>query len=200
MKIPEPIRDFVEMFSELPGIGPRQAIRLAFHVIDQGKNFSEKLGRTISSLSALRPCSQCFYIQAGKDRLCEICGDPRRNKNIVAVVEKPTDLLSIENTKKFNGHYLVIGDLRKTGVLSAEQKLRLNALKSRLKKNPDGKAEEIIIAINPTSYGDLNAAVIAKELAPFAGKLSRLGRGIPTGGEIEFADEETLTEALRRRS
>lgn len=200
MKIPEPIRGFVDAFSGLPGIGPRQAIRLAFHIIEKGKNFNIKLSRAATSLVDLKPCAECFYVQSADNNLCEICSDGKRNKKIIAVVEKPTDLLSIENTKKFEGVYFVIGDLRKTGILDTEQKLRLNALKARIEKKLGGKAEEIIIAINPTSYGDLNAAVIAKELTPFAEKITRLGRGIPTGGEIEFADEETLTEAIKRRT
>ncbi len=113
-------------------------------------------------------------------------------------MEKETDLLSIENTSKFKGRYLVLGDLKKNGALDIQQKLRLNALKSLVKKQ-DYLLEEIIIAVNPTTYGDLNADIIAKELKPFAKKISRLGRGIPTGGEIEFADKETLSEAIERR-
>lgn len=123
------------------------------------------------------------------------------------IVEKETDLISIERTKKFKGRYLILGDLKKGGFLEPEQKLRLNNLKSFIKKScPDpaeGKPcqiEEIIIATNPTTYGDLNAMIIQKELEGYAKKFSRLGRGIPTGGEIEFADEETLEQALERRS
>jgi len=200
MKIPESIRKFVDALSELPGIGPRQAVRLAFHFINQGPGFNEKIIRAILSLRELDPCPQCFYSHSNKNKLCEICGDQKRTKNIIMVVEKETDLISIESTAKFKGRYLVLGDLKKTGVLEVEQKLRLKLLESWIKKELSGSAEEIIIAINPTTYGDLNAEIIAKELSPFAKRISRLGRGIPTGGEIEFADEETLTEAIRRRT
>jgi len=199
MKIPESIKNFVDVFSILPGIGPRQAIRLAFHLIHQGLGFNEKIIRAIFSISQLKPCPQCFYINQNKSLLCEICGDPQRNPLIIAVVEKETDLISIENTGSFSGHYLILGDLKKTGVLDIQQKLRLNNLKERIKKEMAGKAQEIIIAVNPTTYGDLNAIIIAKELSPFAGQISRLGRGIPTGGEIEFADQETLSAAIKRR-
>jgi recombinational DNA repair protein RecR len=92
-----------------------------------------------------------------------------------------------------------LGELTKTGVLDSVQKLRLNHLKDWIKKH-FGQAEEIIIAINPTTFGDLNASMIAKELSAFAKKISRLGRGIPSGGEIEFADDETLGQALERRN
>ncbi len=116
------------------------------------------------------------------------------------IVEKETDLVSIERTKKYRGRYLVLGEMAKGGILDSVQKLRLNQLKFFLKKEFAGKAEEIIIATNPTTYGDLNAMVIKKELEGTAKKFSRLGRGIPTGGEIEFVDEETLEQALERRS
>lgn len=200
MTVPESIKKFVDAFASLPGIGPRQAIRLAFYFIHQGIGFNEKIIRAVLSLRQLQPCPQCFYIHQNKNRLCEICSDPRRTPTIIAVVEKETDLISIENTGSFSGHYLVLGDLKKTGVLDVRQKLRLNNLKERIKKEMGGKAKEIIIAVNPTTYGDLNAEIIGKELAPFAYKISRLGKGIPTGGEIEFADQETLAEALKRRT
>ncbi len=140
----------------------------------------------------------CFFIHSNKDNLCDICRDPQRQKSIFMVIEKETDLISIERTKKFKGRYLVLGELAKSGNLESAQKLRLNHLKNIIKKEA-GKSEEIIIATNPTTYGDLNAMVIAKELKDYAKKITRLGRGIPTGGEIEFADEETLGQALERR-
>ena len=118
----------------------------------------------------------------------------------IAVVEKATDLLSLEKTKKFKGRYLVLGDLKKTGVLASEQKLRLGALKTFIEALPGKKATEIILAINPTAYGDLNASMLKTELEPHARRFSRLARGIPTGGEIEFADEETLSGALEGRN
>ncbi|MBZ1348957.1 MAG: toprim domain-containing protein [Candidatus Liptonbacteria bacterium] len=204
MKIPDSIKKFAEVFSEIPGIGPRQAIRLAFYFINQGIGFNEKVIRAVLSIKDIKLCSQCFNIHQNKtnprpeDNLCEICADPKRDKNTIAIVEKETDLLSIENTSKFKGKYLILGDLKKSGVLDIQQKLRISSLKSFVKKQ-NYLFEEIIIAVNPTTYGDLNADIIAKELKPFAKKISRLGKGIPTGGEIEFADKETLSEAIERR-
>ena len=115
------------------------------------------------------------------------------------IVEKETDLISIERTRKFKGNYLVIGELTKGGILDATQRLRLNHLKDALKTQLSGQADEVIIATNPTTYGDMNAMVIKNELESYAKKFTRLGRGIPTGGEIEFADEDTLEQALARR-
>lgn len=197
--LPDPIKTFIQLFSTLPGIGIRQATRLAFKLIDSGQNKIEETAKAVSDLKSLKICSRCFFIHQNKDNLCDICRDPNRQKNIIAVVEKETDLISLERTKKFKGHYLILGELAKTGALGSIQKLRLNNLKNYIKKEFE-RAEEIIIAINPTTYGDINSSIIAKELSPFAGKITRLGRGIPTGGEIEFADEETLGQALERRN
>jgi recombination protein RecR len=197
--LPEPIKKFIVIFSNLPGIGIRHATRLAFKMINGGKNSIEETAKAIHNLKYLKICSRCFFIHQNKDGLCDICRDPNRNKNVIAIVEKETDLISLERTKKFKGVYLILGELTKTGALESVQKLRLNHLKNLIKKE-SGQAEEIIIAFNPTSYGDLNFSMLAKELSPYAKKISRLGRGIPTGGEIEFADEETLGSALERRS
>jgi len=213
--LPDPIKKFAEEFSKLPSIGPRQATRLAFYISSLGKNKIKEITDVISGLNNLETCPRCFRThspstssgQAGKAKLCGICSDPTRSKSIIAIVEKETDLMSLEKTKKFNGWYLIIGELHKNGELEPEQKLRLSALKSFIKKELNGhstssgqaKADEIILAVNPTIYGDLNASLLKKELAEYAGKITRLGRGIPTGGEIEFADEETLGQAIDKR-
>jgi recombination protein RecR len=203
--LPEPIKKFIEIFSVLPGIGIRQATRLAFKLINSGRNKIEETAEAVSDLKYLKICSECFFIHQSASTLCDICRDKNRQQSVIAIVEKETDLISLERTKKFKGRYLVLGELTKTGVLESVQKLRLNHLKNWIKKTCPpaggefGQAEEIIIAINPTTYGDVNASMITKELSPFAKKITRLGRGIPTGGEIEFADEETLGQALERR-
>ncbi len=196
---PEPIKNFINIFSKLPSTGPRQATRLAFYLISGGKNKLKEASKAIADLETIKICSNCFFIHSNPDNLCNICRDENRKKDLIMVVEKETDLTSIERTKKFTGRYLVLGELTKNGILDSSHKLRLNVLKNYIKKLPANIAEEIIIATNPTTYGDLNAMVIRKELEGFAKKFSRLGRGIPTGGEIEFADEETLEQALKRR-
>ncbi len=198
--LPDPIKKFIEVFSQLPSIGPRQATRLAFFISSLGKMKIREIADAISGLSSLTTCARCFRTQLGQGKLCSICADPTRKKSIIAVIEKETDLLSIEKTKKFNGWYLLVGELHKNGELESEQKLRLSSLKSFIQKELSNKAEEIILATNPTVYGDLNAATLKKELEGLAEKITRLGRGIPTGGEIEFADEETLGQALEHRT
>lgn len=206
--LPDPIKQFTAVFSKLPSIGPRQATRLAFYVAGLGKTKIREISETIAMLADLTTCSRCFRVHAGSGKLCNVCSDPTRNKSLIAIIEKETDLISLEKTKKFNGWYLLIGELHKTGELEPEQKLRLASLKTFIKKEcggqspstSSGRADEIILAVNPTVYGDLNAALLKKELEEYAKKITRLGRGIPTGGEIEFADEETLGSALDKRS
>jgi len=190
----------VDEISKLPSIGPRQATRLAFYVAGLGKNKIREISDAVSGLGNLTTCARCFRTHLGRGNLCSICSDASRSKDLIAIVEKETDLMSLEKTKKFSGWYLVIGELHKTGDLEPEQKLRLASLKTFIKKELGGQAEEIILAVNPTVYGDLNASLLKKELGEYAKKITRLGRGIPTGGEIEFADEDTLSSALERRS
>lgn len=202
--LPDPIKNFIEYFAKLPSIGPRQATRLAFHLVGLGKAQIDELASAVHGLKNIKICKDCFFIYAFSGTkasdLCRICSDEARRKDIIMIVEKETDLLSIEKTGKFNGRYLVLGDLRKNGSLDTVQKLRLSALKTRIKKEQGGSVKEIILAVNPTTVGDLNAAIIAQELKGYAQKITRLGRGLPTGGEIEFTDEETLASALEHRS
>ena len=210
MKIPKLIRPFVDTFSKFPGIGPRQAIRLAFYMIGQGVSAQDEVVRVLRDLKNIKICKQCFYIHENKSGLaspdgsqgglCEFCEDEHRDQSVIAVVEKETDVLSIENTGKFNGRYLVLGDIRKAGILGTDQKLRLQSLKKWIEKEHKGKAKEIIVAISPTTEGDIIAGFITEDLKPYAKSVSRLGRGIPTGGEIEFADEDTLSNAIEGRS
>ncbi|MFH1759303.1 MAG: toprim domain-containing protein [Patescibacteria group bacterium] len=201
--LPNPIKKFVDIFSQLPSIGPRQATRLAFYLFNLGPSEVGELAQSIADLQNLRRCPSCFFIHGGGGGLCHICGDERRRKDIVMVVEKETDLISLEKAGGFQGRYFVTGDLKKRGILESEQKMKLNSLKSSIKKEfgapPEGGAEEIILAFNPTTYGDYNASLLSQELKDCAKKITRLGRGIPTGGEIEFADEETLGGALQNR-
>lgn len=202
--LPDSIKRFVDLFAALPSIGPRLATRLAFYLARQGKNYVFELSRAVADLVNTKTCAECFFPyevfqnMVGKGNLCRICADPRRAQNIIAIVEKETDLLSLEKSKKFTGRYLVLGDLGRDGVLDTEQKLRLTHLKAGIEKR-SGEAEEIILALNPTTLGDIEASLITQELKPLAKKITRLGRGLPTGGEIEFADEDTLAGALQNR-
>ncbi|MCR4328576.1 MAG: toprim domain-containing protein [Patescibacteria group bacterium] len=220
MRLPSPIEQFIAKLSELPSLGPRQATRLAFHLLRMGNISMKELGDAIHDMRTIQPCTHCFFpTQAPKSELsphadnkdqnqklrCHICKDPRRTPTIIMVVEKETDLISLEKSGKFNGHYFIIGEIPKTGILEEWQNLRLAHLKSLIQKElipsaGSGHTEEIILGFNPTSVGDFSASLIARELKPFTKKISYLGRGLPTGGEIEFADDETLGSALERRS
>jgi len=198
--LPPPIKHIIDILSDLPSIGPRQATRLAFYLVGQGKNAIETLASGVDSLKHIKTCSDCFFLHQNAHALCSICADPKRHHTTIAIVEKETDLLSLEHTKKFTGRYCIIGEIPKNGILEDWQKLRLEQLKSRIHKHHGGKIEEILLALNPTSSGDFHASLLMKELIPFAARVSRLGRGLPTGGEIEFADDETLGSALERRA
>lgn len=214
--LPKPIEDAIEELRELPGIGPRQATRLAFYLIGKGSQEIDRLARTIERLGKIRVCERCFFptlpvgiptpasrgvgiVNKNPGSLCDICSGSERDQRKIMILEKETDLISIENTKKFNGRYFIIGTMPKTGMLEDWQKLRLQNLKSFIGKTLGGQADEIILGFNPTSLGDFHASLITRELQPLAKKISRLGRGLPVGGEIEFADDETLGSALDRR-
>ncbi len=200
MKLPDPVQRVVDGLSELPSIGPRQAVRLAFYLIGRNKDSLHSLAQSIDELRNIKMCVRCFFIHQNEGELCDVCSNPARNQSIIMVVEKETDYLSLENTKKFTGRYFISGNIPKTGFLEAWQKNRLASLKRFVESDLGGKAEEIILAFNPTTLGDFQTSLLLKEIVPLAKKISRLGRGLPTGGEIEFADDETLGSALDRRS
>ena len=198
MNLPSSVRKLIQALSELPSIGPRQATRLVFYLIGRGEAHIHELARNLDQLKKIKVCERCFFIHENAGSLCNICSDPHRNQSVIMLVEKETDLTSLENTGRFKGRYLILGPIPKTGALEDWQKLRLQSLKSVIAK--EGRAEEIILGLNPTSVGDFHASLLVKELAGSAKKISRLGRGLPTGGEIEFADDETLGASLERRS
>lgn len=204
--IPDAIQKFIEVFSKLPSIGPRLATRLAFYLANLDQNAIQELEKGIGGFKFLNRCPRCFFFKAKNKKYCNVCLDQTRDQKIIAIVEKETDLLSLEKTRIFKGNYLILGELAERGALETAQKLRLQNLKERIKKelgpstsSGQGKAKEIIIAVNPNTFGDLVAGIIKEEFKDLAEKITRLGRGIPTGGEIEFADEETLKQALERR-
>lgn len=198
--LPEAIRKLRDELAELPSIGPRQATRLAFYLVSRGEESIGNLARDIDGLRQIKLCERCFFVHQNKDSLCNICKNPSRRREIIMIIEKETDLISLEDTGKFSGRYFILGLIPKTGFLEDWQKLRLKSLRAFVQKELGGRAEEIVLAFNPTSLGDFHATLISKELAPFSKKISRLGRGLPTGGEIEFADGETLGSALEKRS
>lgn len=190
---PEAIKKLAQLLSKLPSLGPRQATRLSFYLAGLSKDEVIELADAVKAVANIKRCVDCFSLQSESGTQCDICSNPRRDQTIVAIVEKETDMQTLEKTKAINGRYLILGQLPKDGILNADQKRRLERLKKL------GPFEEIIIALSPTTYGDLNASLIGHELKSVAKKITRLGRGIPTGAEIEFADEETLGAAIKNR-
>ncbi|MEK7089262.1 MAG: toprim domain-containing protein [Patescibacteria group bacterium] len=197
--IPEQIKKFIEIFSRLPSIGPRLATRLSFYLLELDKAERKELETVLIGLNALDRCPRCFFLKSENVTVCDICANPSRDPFTIAIVEKETDIISLERARKFNGHYVIIGELPEKGMLESVHKLRLQNLKSRIENELGGRANELVIALNPTTFGDFVASIIKQDFKNLAKQITRLGRGIPTGGEIEFADEETLGSALERR-
>ena len=199
---PDPIQKFVEKFSKLPSVGPRQAARFAFFLLKQGKKEIEEYGRLLLDLSKnVKICPWCFYTalngENGND-VCDICRDKSRNSGTICVVEKETDLISLEKTQKYRGLYHILGGQISPLEPESYKQIRIKELLERVKKN-EGGTKEIILATNPTLEGDLTARYLEKILKSFNLKITRLGRGLPTGGDIEFADPDTLGNALEQR-
>lgn len=194
------IKNFIDKFSRLPSIGQRQATRLAFYLSSFDEAELKNLELAIAGLRNLSHCEKCFALKNKDKKICDVCSSSERDKSVIAIIEKETDLISIEETHNYKGIYFIIGELSKRGRMENIQKLKLDYLKKRIETEFNGKAKEIILALNPNTFGDFASQLIFKELTPFALKITRLGKGIPTGGEIEFADRETLASALKGRN
>jgi len=196
--LPKPLQDIADLLKQLPQIGPRQASRLALALF-RNDSLRQNLALSLQKLGEeARICERCGRI--AEETPCSLCSDTKRDSALLMVVEEDTDLEQMESTHAYKGHYFVLGGRFATsrGPLK-EQGLRIDALTKRLEDEKE-KIEEVILALNPTLDGDALAhdlALIAKRSNI---KVSRLGRGLPTGGEIEYADEETLTSALEHRS
>lgn len=198
---PPIIQKLIELFSKFPTIGPRTASRFVFYLIKLPQEKIEELSSSINDLKkTIKICPSCFNpfdpsAGSGQGEFCSICSDISRDKNLLCVVEKETDLISIEKTKKYKGLYFVLGgtvSLKKTD----SKKVRIEELKEKV-KNSDFK--EIIIATNPTTEGEATALLIERELKPLGARTTRLGRGLPVGGELEYADPDTLMSAFEGR-
>src|SRR5258708_2841459 len=124
MKLPDPVQRVVDALSELPSIGPRQAVRLAFYLIGQKKDTLQLLAQSIDALRDIKICERCFFIHQNEGVMCDVCANPARNQSVIMIVEKETDYLSLENTKRFAGRYFIVGPVPKTGFLESWQKGR----------------------------------------------------------------------------
>ena len=188
----------IKIFSKFPTVGPRTAARFVFYLIQKPKEEIEELINAISEIkNKVKTCSSCFNAFEGEGELCEVCSDPMRDKTLLCIVEKETDLISFEKIKKYKGLYFILGgtvsSLKKTDF----EKLRINALEERLKNHPE--IEEIIIAFNSTTEGEATTLYLERFLKTLNKKITRLGKGLPMGAELEYADDETLGAALEGR-
>ena len=190
-----PISRLIEEFSKLPGVGRKTAQRLAFHVINMNMNDVEALSKAIvDAKKEIRYCSVCYNIT--DKAVCSMCSNKNRDDSIICVVEDPRDVAAMEKTKEFNGKYHVLN-----GVISpmdgiGPDMIRIKELIQRL-SNQDVK--EIIMATNPTIEGEATAMYIARLLKPMGIKVTRIAHGLPVGGDLEYADEVTLSRALEGR-
>lgn len=193
------IEHAVEEISKLPGIGKKTALRMVLHLLKNDLSVSESLAASISNLrKEIQYCQQCHNISDGPT--CNICANPRRSQGIICVVEDLPDVLAIENTGQYHGSYHVLG-----GIISpidgiGPDELRIDSLVRRVAET-ESELEEIILALSPTMEGDTTAFYLTKKLQPYSLKISTIARGVPIGGELEYADEITLGNSiLRRRS
>lgn len=195
--LPEPIQNLITAFERLPGIGPKSASRLTFYLLRAPQDVSQQLAEALLALkTATGMCKNCFNItRAGQD-LCEICSDGRRDAASICVVEEPLDVLVLERTGGFNGQYHVLH-----GVLSPIEGVFPEDLKIRplIDRVAAGKVREVILATNPSMEGDATALYLQKQLTPFNVRITRLARGLPVGGDLEYADQNTLLRALAGR-
>jgi recombination protein RecR len=194
--VPEPVTRLIDAFSRLPGVGPKSASRLTYYLLRAPAELSETLAQAIVDLKQnTRYCSICWNITESDP--CPICGDSARDRTLVAVVEEPLDVLAVERTGGYNGLYHVLhGAISPVNGIGPEQ-LRVRELVRRLE---GGQVQEIIIATNPGLEGDATAMYIKQQIEPFGVRLTRLARGLPTGGDLEYVDAMTLIRALQGRS
>jgi recombination protein RecR len=194
---PKTIQKLIELFSKFPTVGQRTATRFVFYLIKRDKKEIEELSRAILDLKEkVKFCKNCFKPFEGEGEVCEICSDKTRDRSLLCIVEKETDLEAIEKTKKYKGLYFVLGGPVSAIKKEELKKLRIKELEERVK---DKKIKEIIIATSLTTEGEALALFLERKLKNSVKKITRLGRGLPTGGELEYADEETLSSALESR-
>ncbi len=190
-----PIARLIEEFSKLPGIGKRSAERLAFHILKQPKESVERFSKTL--IEAKEKITFCPVCQSLTDTTpCSICSNPKRDSSVICVVENPKDILAMEKTKEFSGVYHVLH-----GVISPIDNIGPDDIKIKelLLRTKDNNVKEIIMATNPSIEGEATAMYISNLFKNFGIKVTRIAHGLPVGGELEYADEITLTRALEGR-
>jgi len=193
--IPQSVAQLIEEFSKLPGVGPRSAERLTFHLLRANNGHERQLGDALLNLrEQLAVCTRCHNFAEAD--ICVICAHPGRNEKLLTVVEEPLDVVAVEKTGLYQGLYHVLG-----GVISpidgiGPAQLKISDLVERVSNEG---IEEVVIATNPTTEGETTALYIRKQLEPTNVQVSRLARGLPVGGDLECADQITLGRALQER-
>ena len=185
----------IQELNRLPGVGPKSAQRLAFHLLRASDEQTKMLADAILSVKQkTKLCSTCFNITDTDP--CPICRNPQRTRSQVCIVEQPQDILALEHTKTYNGLYHVLhGAISPTEGIGTND-IRINELMARLE---DGSVSEVILATNPTLEGEQTAMYLNKLILPIGIKVTRLARGLPFGTELEYADDVTLTRAIEGR-
>ena len=195
--LPDPVQKLINAFERLPGIGPKSASRLTFHLLRSPEELSRQLADAVANLkSATSLCEKCFNITVSGQIVCDICSNPKRDGSILCIVEEPLDVLALERTGGYNGHYHVLH-----GVLSPIEGIGPEDLKIRqlMERISSGVIREIILATNPSMEGDATALYLKQQITPFGLRVTRLARGLPMGGDLEYADQNTLLRALAGR-
>jgi len=197
MLLPESIQSLINSLERLPGIGPKSASRLAFYLLRATDEVSQDLATALANLKANTAfCQECFNItEAGRER-CEICEATRRDGSLICVVEEALDVLALERTGGFQGKYHVL-----QGVLSPIEGIGPDDLKIKqlIARISSGGIKEVILATNPSMEGDATALYLRQQLEPLGVRVTRLASGLPVGGDLEYADEITLSQALEGR-
>ena len=190
-----PVRNLIEELGRLPGIGPKSAQRLAFHILRAPTEDARKLAEALIAVKEqIRFCNICYNIT--DQETCEFCRDPRRDDSVLCVVEESKDLIAMEKTGEFRGRYHVLqGAISPIDGIGPED-VRAKELLVRLQS---GKIEEVVIATNPNIEGEATAMYLAKLIKPLGVKVTRIASGLPVGGDLEYADEVTLGRALEGR-
>lgn len=194
---PKPFSDLIKHFSSLPSVGPKMAERLVLHIFKQSPEAISSFAESLEDLTKLTSCKRCHIVS--DQEYCRICQDTRRDTSLLCVVEDALDALSIERAGIFQGRYHILGGLIKMGKdgQSNQSELTLPHLFKRLKEED---TKELLLATNPTTEGELTALYIKRQCSQLPNlKVSRIARGLATGGDIEYADEQTLIGAIQNR-
>ncbi len=195
MQIAETLLKAIDELSKLPGIGKKTAQRLALHIIKNDKVSAEKLAKAIMDLKdKLMLCKKCFNLS--ENELCDICKNPKRDQSTICVVEEVSDVIAIEKSHEFNGLYHVLGGVLSPLMGIGAENIRIKELLSRFH---DEEIKEVILALNPDTEGETTSLYLAKLIKPLRIKVTRIARGIPIGGDLEFADEATIGKAMINR-